>query len=365
MSMICSGMEITPVNPTVSVFVSKLNLERISMFLNPVPIKNYIPVKKSGIPFFGKNGIIVGVKSDCFESHGIRCVNSNSGSMRNCVSVDFQEWDRNFNIKVYKDKLHIVGTKSFKIIELLVKKFLDKLNTISSAWIKFFQLSVEERKNFVKTVILPIAEKDGKLNIPDDKMVEKFNEAKNKYYELRNVIRSFLSFIFNCSSFKEYKKKVKKICKINIRGNSIFTNEDKITVKKTKILECTYMGSIGHENILLSKLASYIIEKYNIDVTYYNERGKFVRITSDKLINSIMKKTSSRHQVHQISIFHSGHIRINSPANPQIVQQFADKCLSVILECIRKIEKYKDTVESVNSKIIEGIKNFDDQYKKQ
>lgn len=360
-------IEITPVNPTISVFLeSDLLLEPISRLLYCVPIENFIHNEKGCIPYFGKEDIIVGNKSHLWESHGVRCqgLDGKPGAMKNCVSIDYQIYEKNFNIKIYKNKFHIVGTNSFESLTVIINNIVDKLNNLSKSWKKFFKMSISERKKFVKTIIYPLISKNDKLRTIDEEFWKDYKEARLKNNQMKHIIKNFLSFIFQFKCLKEYKKKLAIICHMETGTLSVFSNARKIIIKEIKILECTYMGSLPFKNILLGDVALAARQK-GIDATFHNQRGKFIRIVTDKgLENEIVKKTSSKLPLHQINIFDSGHIRINSPAKTEIVLLVVRKYLKMIKKIIEEIGLDVDSEENINSRILQNIKRFEETKEK-
>lgn len=352
---------IVPVNPTVKVQLkSELCLEAIAKLLVCVPIRNFKFVDRKVIPFFGKERIIVGNKSFLWDSYGVRCQgNKKSGAMKNCVSVDYQVFGTNFNIKIYKGNLHIVGTKSFDILDNLINVLIKELNCINYVWTKYYNMKIDERKEFIQNIILPIVlDENENLRKIDNIFWELYHKARKENYHMRNVIKCFLSFLFQSEGKKDYLKKIKSLAKLNVGSKSAFCNSKVIKIETIKILECTYTGNLNRDNILLSKLAIVLRER-NIDATFHNQRGKFVRIVTDKgLEDENIKKTSSKLPLHQINIFNSGHIRINSPAPYKITLAVARIFIKIVEKILLELDHNEDTLDAVNKRIIENLETF-------
>lgn len=352
---------IEPVNPTVCVYLKdKLCLEAFSRLIVCVPIRNFKFVERKGIPYFGKERIIVGNKSYLWGSYGVRCQgNKKTGTMKNCVSIDYQVLQTNFNIKIYKGNLHIVGTKSFELLDKLVKLFIEDMNRINHVWSKFFKMRIKDRLKFIKNIIYPlIFDEDKNFREMNDSFWEDYHNARKENYHMRNVIKCLLSFYFQVENEKEYMKKLKILCNMEVGLKSSLSDGKKIIVEEIKILECTYTGNLNKDNILLSKLAQKLRD-INIDATFHNQRGKFVRIVTDKgLEDENVKKTSSKLPLHQINIFNSGHVRINSPAKYKITYKVTRIFINIVKRILKHLEDDEDLAERVNERIKENLKTF-------
>lgn len=347
---------VTPVNLTVSVFLkNKLYLEPFSRLL----VCSYIPefeyVQQEGVPFFGKDNVIVGNKSYLWESHGVRCQgkNGSKGAMKNCISLDYQLEGENYNIKIYKEKFHMVGINSLetanKIIDGIIK-LIDKTNEI---WCGFYSMSALKRRQFIMKNILP-------LTVIDDKLREYDSEYDNDYLEIieknkkhKRLIKEFLKKCMFYENVEELYEALAETCDMTVGQQHIFTVDDSISVKKVTILDGTYMGNINRKDIPLGQTALKLREK-GFTVTFQNQKGKFIRIITDTgLENKIIKKTNSRIPLHQINIYDSGHIRVNSPGDINLVVEESSRIISCVVEILDELDFSEDDTDDVVEKMAE------------
>ena len=357
-------INIIPVNLTITVpLKSKLLLEAISRLLVCTPVPEFNYVERGGVPFFGVENIIVGNKSEKWESSGVRCQgkNGNSGAMKNCISIDYQIAEKNFNVKIYSDKFHMVGIDSIDTVKKIVTGVIDTLNSLNKVWIKFFRLSLDARKAFIKTHIFPLVfyeGKNGAIKNIDDEFWRVYNEKRKEIPYMRNVVKCFLSFIYTCDTRDKMVEKLRNVCIMEVGDLSVFTSEKSVEFKKIMILDGTYMGNINRENILLGHTAVEL-RKEGSDATFHNQKGKYVRVTSNTgLENRIIKKTSSKLPLHQINVFDSGHCRVNSPGNIEQVFSEVKRVLTIVLGIIENSKHLEDTQEAVNIRIRQNIFEF-------
>ena len=145
-----------------------------------------------------------------------------------------------------------------------------------------------------------------------------------------------------------------KICELDVEPDNIFSTGNSVSIQKVSILEGTYTGDLNRNNIPLGYIAVEL-RKMGYNTTFHNQKGKYIRIISETgLENKIIKKTSSKLPVHQINIYDSGHIRVNSPGNVDLVENETGKFIQIVLDLI-KDENYDDEeIIAENIKIILG-----------
>jgi len=205
-------MELNPVNLTINtLFSGKFYLQNLYELLPCFSVPKFIFKEKVNIPFFGINGIIISIKSEKWGSRGVRCQTVNgeySGSLKNCISIDVQLFDKNFNVKIFESKYHIGGINDVKISEELSKTLNSIILNTEQCWEPFFKLSYNERIEFIKLIYdISLAS-----NIEDE-----FN--KYSFNELDYAARSSLAFLdFYSENFME---KLNKIASLNVINDSI------------------------------------------------------------------------------------------------------------------------------------------------
>lgn len=335
--------DIYPINLTIAVIMkNKLLLEPLSRLLICTPHLDFDYSRTKKIPFFGKDHSIVGNKSHSWESTGVRCQGVETKSMKNCVSIDYQ-YKRNYNIKIYSENLHIVGINSLKTVDKLIDGLLNILRGINEVWEPFFKLSIHLRKKFVTKYVFPLAFDDDGIR---DDYKEDLQEIIERKPEHKKLLKAFLSKTKFFSSKKKLKKAFLGICEMSVGKKSIFSSGS-LKVKKIKILDGTYSSELNKKFIPLGKTA-IMLRKRDIDATFHNQKGKSIRIVSNEgLENKIIRKTSSKIPAHQVNIFDSGYIRVNSPGNIELVMKFTKKIIVCILKILKEISYTEDETRRV------------------
>ncbi len=355
------GLE--PVNLTISIDLKhEILMEPIARLIICTPIPDYVFKARGTIPYFGQEGIFVGNKSEAWGSHGVRCQGKDCslGAMKNCVSLDYQIISANYNIKCYRTKFHIVGIKDYDNIKIISETFVKKLNSLSKVWMKFFRLSTKERKVWIKTVIVPLLFKGGttkgKPRKPDEAFVEEVKKAMEENHYMRNVVRCFASFLYHWTSRDSLMDKINDVCFMSVGDESVFTSKKNIKVKKVTILDGTYMGKLPVEkDILLGYTALELVNK-GISSTFFNQRGKFFLVpVNTGLEDKRITKNGSKLPTHQISVYNTGHIRVNSPGDIDVVYKVCIRILKKIYKIIQNSSEMDDDDENVIKRVRENL----------
>lgn len=349
---------VSPVNLTVSVFLkNKLFLEPFSRLLicSYIPDFEYVP--QDGIPYFGTDDIIVGNKSYLWESHGVRCQGKlgSKGAMKNCISLDYQLQGENYNIKIYKEKFHMVGFNSLETARRIIDGIIQIVNDADITWKPFFQFDISERQQFIQELILPLTIKDGKIREYDDEYKHDYRQILYKYKKYKKLVKEILKKSLFYQTPDELLSAFSDLCLMNVGANHIFSESEEILVKKVTILDGTYMGNINRKDIPLGETALKLREK-GFNVTFQNQKGKFIRILTDTgLENKIIKKTNSRIPLHQINIYDSGHVRVNSPGDIELVLNESLKIISIVIEMLNEMDFLEDDTDEVVENMIQLI----------
>lgn len=355
-------MDLRPVNLTLSVIFDKpFDLEKIYELLPCVKIHGY-NFDGGKIPFFGVNDIFIGVKSYDWGSRGIRCyenVEIITGAMKNCVSLDHQCLNSNFNIKIYTRLFHIGGIYSNKIGEDVAINLAGLLNTVNIMWLPFFKLSGEERYKFINDVLLPIVCPNGiLLNIGEEIIDHKFNKIKDSIGDLVDSLRLLISFVEWYPTIDLYIQKIQKIITFTLYGDNILTNGHVIQIKELINLEGIYIGRIPYDNILLGYVTDKLVSM-GLDASFLNEKSRSLKVcTLTGLENLKIKKTNSKIPMHKIVIQDSGKIRITSPGFPDLVMHETLRIMNIICDIIRSPEYPDMSQESISYRIDEILKTF-------
>lgn len=357
-------MEIYPVNLTLSIVFNKsFDLEKIYELLPCVKVHKYI-FKGKKIPFFGINDIFIGIKSHEWGSRGIRCDSNDSeitGAMKNCVSLDLQCNDSNFNIKIYSNLFHIGGIASNKIGEDVAINLTKLLNTINLIWLPFFSMNGENRYKFINEILIPIISVNGFLmNIKDIHVINSFNNVKDKIGNLVDALRILISFIEWYPTLEIYLIKIAKISSFTLYGNNILTNGYDIQIHEINNLEGIYIGKIPFDDILLGYITEQLLS-LKLDASFLNEKSRSLKIcTLTGLENFKIKKTNSKVPMHKIVIQDSGNVRVTSPGNPELVLNESIRIMNIICDLIKSNNYPIMSQDNISYRMMEILSKFID-----
>ena len=196
---------VSPVNLTILFFVqNSLILEPFSRLLMCKPYPSYKYASKDGLIFLGKNDVIVGNKSDSWESTGVRCQgeHGSTGAMKNCVSIDYQTENKNYNVKIYMDKFHIVGINSMNVAHKVVDGIIKIVKKMEKIWKPFFEMTINQRRNFIKSVIFPLIFENGNLRDFNDRFYDDYSRAIDENIEYKSIIKQLLKKTLFYSSYE-------------------------------------------------------------------------------------------------------------------------------------------------------------------
>lgn len=106
-------------------------------------------MKREKVPFFGKNGIIIGLK----YGKEYRGILRPKGHLNNLIGLDMQLKDKNNNIKIGSRKFHIMGVKSIKDCEDTLNFLCDHLDMTNKNFSVLLSLSEETKAKLREWVI--------------------------------------------------------------------------------------------------------------------------------------------------------------------------------------------------------------------
>jgi hypothetical protein len=354
-------MEIIPVDITLSViFTHPFDIEKIYELIPCVKIVDYLFDGRK-IPFFGLNDIVIGVKTEPWGSRGIRCLNGhneNDSAMKNCISLDFQYINSNFNIKIYQKLFHIGGLPSNAVGVNVANKLIETLSILNAIWTPFFRLNGEQRYNFINEFLFPIIFSEGKLRTINDPFIDiSFNKVKNKIGELVDALRIFISFIEWYTIPELYISKIHKILSFNLVGDNILTNGMPIIIREIINLEGIYIGKIPHFDILLGFITNKLLAM-KIDTSFLNEKGRSLKICTLTGLESFkIKKTNSMVPMHKIVIQDSGNVRVTSPGNPDLVIHESLRIMNIVSQLILAPDYPDMSQENITARILNIVAN--------
>lgn len=351
-------MEIVPVKLTiVARFKNFPSLEALYRLIILLKIDDFIFKETMKIPYFGIDDVFVSLKTSEWGSRGVRCqtiTGVHSGSMKNCVSADFQREGTNYNVKIYHNLFHIGGISSLETGMHLSNIMMDKIIHYNELWKPFFALHYDDRINFINNVLMQVVSNEGVLlKINDPLLDEKFDALeKNEMTTVLSAMITFLDFYFDID---EYYTRMIEISNLpSVDGNAILLNGD-LSIMDYEILESIYTGKLNVNEIVLEYVARRL-HQMGYDVTFHNEKGRSIKVISQRGIEDYkIKKTSSKIPMHQISISDDGNVRINSPGYYELINEVTIEIVNIIFEILREEEYPKTDIDSVVTKMHELV----------
>jgi hypothetical protein len=342
-------MEIKPIKLTIQVdFTNVFNLKNIYHLLPCVKIDNYIFTENGGIPFFGINGIFVSLKTHLWGCRGVRCqttTGEHSGSMKNSVSLDYQYNNSNFNIKIFKNLAHLSGIISLDFGKQIALELENIFNHVNDLWKPFFLLNQEERYDFIQNVLIPMIFHEGTLLKYDSLILKERYESYNG--DLKDPLRLFISFLDFYETTESFFQKIEIVYKLDsVDGNSI-TNYSSNKILNVLILEGIHNGSIPFENLSLNHIVTKL-RKMNYDASFFNERSRSIKILDVNGLDEYkMRKSNSKYPGHQITLYDTGKIKVNSPATPELVKKIWNDMYLNIENIIKSDEYPSNDIDTI------------------
>lgn len=348
-------MEIRPIKLTIQVdFTQEFILKNLYHLIPCVKIDNYIFTENGGIPYFGVNGIFISMKTHLWGCKGVRCqtlTGVHSGAMKNSVSMDYQYDDSNYNIKIFKNLAHLSGIVSLEFGKKISDDISKTINLVNELWKPFFLLKQEERFYFIQNVLLPMIYHEGKILSTDSEILaSRYNEYNG---DLKDPLRFFISFLDFHGDEQSFFEKIDIVYKLDsINGNTLI-NTDHTEISKICVLEGIHNGSIPFSNLSLNHIVSKLRE-LDYDASFFNERSRSIRILDTNGLGEYkIRKPNSKYPGHQITLYDTGKVKVNSPAHPDLVKKIWTDVYKNIKTIINSIDYPLNDFESIFKSIRE------------
>ena len=347
--------DVKPVNLTIGIILKRgISLQNIYELLVCNYISGYVFNGKH-IPFFGINGVFVGAKHATYGSRGIRTQTTLlKGSMKNCISSDFQYFDRNFNVKIYKHIFHIGGLTSAEMGREIGDAIITNLELTQNSWLPFFEMILNERLNFIGTVLLPIITDNGKLLSADSQQLrDNFEAKKEELGNLANCVKLSIAFLEHpqYQTLDSFISKMMTIANLNVYSGNLFSLHGELRITSIKHIGGIYIGLIPFNNILLTNLVKFLLDSGE-NASFHNESSSRIRIISSMgLENYETRKTNSKIPVHQISITDVGGIRVNSPGDPDMVINETRRIIQLVCDFVERSIGIDDDMEIIQNRL--------------
>lgn len=349
-------------------FSSDFNLRNLMILIPCVKINDYVFDPEKPLPYFGVENIFVSKKSHLWGSEGARCQTKDGkypGAMKNCVSIDYQVLQKNNNIKIFKNLFHMCGLACEQEGELITQFLIDTIDELEEIWRPFYNLSFEERCEFMNEIVLPIASENGQLHsINDDLLTQKYEQTcetlkTDGNENLINALRMCISFLEFQVDLASYRAKLESVLELTVNEDSIFTHEGKVHFSGFSEQEGIYNNKLPYSSLVLGFIVMKLLEM-GIDASFANEKDKKIQIN---IISGIEDgKMTPTSLIHQITLNYSGTLKIISPGKTEIVVAEIDKIIKLLCNIIRSDEYPKSNKSKVkdrlNSKILQATSKF-------
>jgi hypothetical protein len=303
---------------------NNLNLRNVFNLLPCVTVPNYSFNGSSKIPYFGLEGIIIGMKSADYGCIGIRS-SKNTGAMKNCISVDVQITFKNVNVKIYSRLFHIVGLTSEKNGQEITDFLINVLGELEEAWRPFLSLEPKERMNFIETYVRPIAYNDGELMSTTD---EEFMNRYEATTTTNPALRLLLSFIDSYPTKELYEKKLDWIVNTVVNSASVFTESGPVRFTGFRRPSGIYDGVFTYGYLVLQDVLVQLLER-GIRASFSNERSKEILIKTYTVEDDEVLE-------HQISLKHDCKIKVLSPGSQETVWEEVQRINEIIGVIVRE-----------------------------
>lgn len=345
-------------------FANGFALQNLYELLPCVPINGIYFDPGKPLPYFGTDGIIISLKSYLYGSRGFRCQTKDGkypGAMKNCISVDFQYISRNTNIKMFKTKFHICSLDSEdegeEIMDFLMKMFQE----LEDVWRPFYNLSFQEREDFIIELILPVISDDNGnlLKTSDPEINDKFEYMISKLAEINaleliDAAKLIISYVDFCKTIDDFIVRSKTLMYLEVNPDSVFTISGKVEFVGFENTRGIYDGNLHQSDIILRHIAKELLNA-GINCSYSNEKGKTMEIiTSTGLEDGKLTPTSL---IHQISINDTGTIKVFSPGKVNVVITETKRIIKMIEEIIDSDEYPRKTKSQMGKKLRQHVVN--------
>lgn len=303
-------------------FINNFLIENIYELLPIVPIANFSFKKGTSLPYFNVDQAIVSVvpkiknsKSILNMNRGVRTfLDINSPGFGNSVSVDFQTFDKNFNIKIsssktIQSKFHITGSKSLEMAQEVTNRLLFQIKLTEEAWKPFFRLKKHDKIEFINK-ILPIVSHNNTL-LSYDTILKKLDEYEATFGEFFNCVKLIARYVLEDSQFDMYLNRLNRIVNLDVGSNSIFHTETDIVIKDYDIYNGSYIGNIGYSNLFLTHISIKLIE-LGYKVSFFNLGKPGLNIVIPIIDSTIVHEKKIKQKVHRFKISINGTVNLNS-----------------------------------------------------
>ena len=331
------------------IFDNSFIIQNLYELLPIVPVAGFEFIKGT-LPFFGVNNAVVSVipslsgSGNTLKIRGARGNNGRrlaSNKFGNAVAVDFQAFNKNFNIKmttskVDRSKFHITGLKSVEMGHEVTRLLIEYINNTDDAWRDFFILDYGTKEKFLMTMLEILTDGDKTL-LPTNQIV--IDRLKEKDFgNLSKCVDIIQRFTYEDSTKDDLYYRFFRIICLNPGNHSIFHNQYGLNVLMFDIYNGSYIGSIGCEIYI-----PFIVKRLSdmgFQVGYFNIGDQEFKIVIP-IINEnhyINEKKHNNIKGHLFIITINGSIDLYSRGDPNEVKLISEYVIGIIRDIISSSE---------------------------
>lgn len=320
-----------PCNFVITTYIdTSINLKFMSELITLLPIEYKINNKKNNrekIPFFGVDKSIIGLSFGT-ERRGIR---KGGGTMKGCLGIDIQCFEKNVHIKVTKENFNVMGVSSEDMARQSSIMLLSHMVMVNNLWKKFLNMSEENKKKCISFLYDNIIS-DELLMYDDELFVNKLNELDG---DIKTVVKYLSMFTYDYPTIELFKEKIERLLFINTTS---FEKDNPIVLERYKIGNAVYNYKLGVELYMVQlclglKDRGYegvLYENWH-DPTKCNVMIPLSVVSDDEIITKKNKIQSHRFQINQC-----GAIRQTSPTDVDTALQVRNMLLRDIYDIVTK-----------------------------
>lgn len=276
------------------------------------------------VPFFGHNDVIIGLKYGTTE----RGIKRKKGHLPNLIGVDYQSFNKNFNIKISRESIQLTGAKSEQMGEDVIDNLMIFFNMINEIVIKIIELDCTAKSKILKWINAMFIRNDHLLYLD-----ECINLIDQHFTQDRDILYYLSTFIVDFSDYKSYIKKIEYLFSINTPPLM-----EKIYAEEKYICNGVYSTFLDANVSLidLSKYLSTIVvdghQKYITIFHNWNSRRQLIVIVPIEF-NSDDRKIHA----HRFRISRKGCIRQYSPTTSDEAIKYHDELVADISSFINQV----------------------------
>lgn len=290
-------------------------------------------MKRETVPFFGHNNVIIGLKYGK-QSRGIIRL---KGHLPNLIGVDLQCFNKNVNVKISSDNLHLTGSKSEEMGHGIFEILMHHFHMVQANFNSVLRLSPEAKTQIRSWLLLNLA--DGSGIKPFITCLEYCSQIPP---EFDTQAATYLAmFAAEFTSLHDYAEKIDRLLEYTL---PIF--DEVPNVRSFRICNGVYSYSFGQQ-ISLIKTSQILGQLRNPDgsskygVAFHNWSSRkqirlVVPLDPEQHAHYVDDSDSSSDRVegkipaHRFTLFQSGSVKQYSPTSYSVAYTQYEQFISDI-----------------------------------